>query len=196
MKIKDFFRSVTFKCIVVLSCIAVCSGAILSLLNDLLYVSDAEILQRAINKIYNEEPVIVKEEIDLSSLSTKNEYGTINVVYEMDNGHYLVNATGTGGYKNGTVTVYTAFTVENDALTGIYKIVVSDNQNQSYISNIDAAYLAKYVNSTEVVQDGGYFTTDSGYMVTGATQVSNATNNAVNAGLYFMRTQIFGGERT
>ncbi len=192
MKLKDFFRSVTFKCIVVLAAIAVLSGALLSLLNDLLYVSDAEVLQRAINQIYTEETVSVEEEIDLSDMETTNEYGSVNFAYAMDNGQYLVNATGTGGYKDGTVTVYAAFIVKDEALTGIYKVVITGNTSQSFISEMDEEFLSRYTTANSVVSGSGYFTTGDGYLVTGATEVSNATNNAVNAGLYFMRTQILG----
>ena len=49
MKLKDFFRSVTFRCIVVLAAIAILSGAILSLLNDLLYVSAVFFFDSTIN---------------------------------------------------------------------------------------------------------------------------------------------------
>ena len=124
MKIKDFFRSITFRCIVVLAAIALLSGAILSLLNDILYVSDEEILQRTLNKIYVDEEVGA-ETVSLDSLDVENDYGTVKNVYAMDNGQYLVEATGKNGYKGGTVTAYTAFLAEDGALTGIYKVVIT-----------------------------------------------------------------------
>ncbi len=39
MKLKDFFRSNSFKCIVVLLAIALVCGAVLAFCNDLFYVS-------------------------------------------------------------------------------------------------------------------------------------------------------------
>ena len=183
MKIKDFFRSITFRCIVVLAAIALLSGAILSLLNDILYVSDEEILQRTLNKIYVDEEVGA-ETVSLDSLDVENDYGTVKNVYAMDNGQYLVEATGKNGYKGGTVTAYTAFLAEDGALTGIYKVVITGNVSQSFISEMDAEYLA---GGTE------YFPTTPGrtdYVVTGATKVSDATNNAVNAAMCFLRTEL------
>lgn len=195
MKVKDFFRSITFRCIVVLAAIALLSGAILSLLNDILYVSDEEILQRTLNKIYVDEEVGA-ETVSLDSLDVENDYGTVKNVYAMDNGQYLVEATGKNGYKGGTVTAYTAFLAEDGALTGIYKVVITGNVSQSFISEMDAEYLAGYTtaDASEIVSGGTeYFPTTPGrtdYVVTGATKVSDATNNAVNAAMYFLRTEL------
>lgn len=113
----------------------------------------------------------------------------------MENGQYLVEATGRGGYKGGTVTAYTAFNVENGALTGIYKVVITGNVSQSFISEMDNEYLSHYTTekANGIVSGSEYFSTaDSDYIVTGATMVANATNNAVNAGMYFLRTQVLG----
>lgn len=194
MKLKDFFRSITFRCIVVLASIALLSGAILSLLNDILYVSDAEVFQRTINKIYTDEEVGA-EAIDLTGLDTENDYGSVKNAYAMDNGQYLVEATGKDGYKGGTVTAYTAFLAEDGALTGIYKVVITDNVSQSFISKMDSKYLAGYTTEEASAIVGGteYFPTVPGrtdYIVTGATKVSDATNNAVNAAMCFLRTQV------
>ena len=194
MKLKDFFRSVTFRCIVVLAAIAILSGAILSLLNDLLYVSADEVLQRTINKIYTEETVAIAETIvdpDSDEAVAAGEYGSVGSAYRMENGQYLVEATGRGG----TVTAYTAFNVENGALTGIYKVVITGNVSQSFISEMDNEYLSHYTTekANGIVSGSEYFSTaDSDYIVTGATMVANATNNAVNAGMYFLRTQVLG----
>lgn len=198
MKLKDFFRSVTFRCIVVLAAIAILSGAILSLLNDLLYISADEVLQRTINKIYTEETVAIAETIvdpDSDEAVAAGEYGSVGSAYRMENGQYLVEATGRGGYKGGTVTAYTAFNVENGALTGIYKVVITGNVSQSFISEMDNEYLSHYTTekANGIVSGSEYFSTaDSDYIVTGATMVANATNNAVNAGMYFLRTQVLG----
>ena len=42
MTVKEFFKSKTFRCIVVLLCIALVSGGLLAIMNDLMHVSDAE----------------------------------------------------------------------------------------------------------------------------------------------------------
>ena len=47
MKTKDFLRSDSFKCIVVLLVIALVCGVLLAVANDLFYVSDEELWLRS-----------------------------------------------------------------------------------------------------------------------------------------------------
>ena len=55
MTVKQFIKSKSFKCILVLLCIALVSGALLAILNDVLAVSDEERVMRTIKKIYGKE---------------------------------------------------------------------------------------------------------------------------------------------
>ena len=50
-----FFKSAWFKCTLVLLVIAVVSGSLISILSNVLYVSDEERTARAIKKIYGQE---------------------------------------------------------------------------------------------------------------------------------------------
>ena len=49
------FKSLWFKCIVVLLVIAIISGGLLAILNSVFAVSDEERTKRAVKKIYGEE---------------------------------------------------------------------------------------------------------------------------------------------
>ena len=53
MKTKDFLRSDSFKCIVVLLVIALVCGVLLAVANDLFYVSDEELWLRSMEKVYD-----------------------------------------------------------------------------------------------------------------------------------------------
>ena len=73
MKIKDFLKSNTFKSIIVLMCIALVAGGLLAILSDVLYVSDKERTERAIQNIYGEK--IGFEELEIHNKN--KEYGSI-----------------------------------------------------------------------------------------------------------------------
>ena len=64
MKGREFFSSASFKSIVVLILIAVVLGGALSILNDVLYVSAEEEVNRAIKKIYGREIGCEEKELD------------------------------------------------------------------------------------------------------------------------------------
>ena len=66
MKGREFFSSASFKSIVVLILIAVVLGGALSILNDVLYVSAEEEVNRAIKKIYGREIGWEEKELDRS----------------------------------------------------------------------------------------------------------------------------------
>lgn len=55
MTVKQFLKSQAFKCIIVLLCIALVAGGLLSILNDLLSVSAEERTMRAIESVYGEQ---------------------------------------------------------------------------------------------------------------------------------------------
>jgi len=101
MKGREFFSSASFKSIVVLILIAVVLGGALSILNDVLYVSAEEEVNRAIKKIYGREIGWEEKELD-AEFSSNDDYGEINTVYLLEDGNYLVQSTGADGYKKGT----------------------------------------------------------------------------------------------
>ena len=79
MKVKDFLKSVTLKCILVLLAIALVAGGLLSILNDVLYVTAEEKLQRVVSKLYGETDAEVRE-LELTETDKANSYGTVNTV--------------------------------------------------------------------------------------------------------------------
>ena len=106
-----FFKSAWFKCTAVLLAIAVISGGLLALLNDVLYVSPEERTGRALQKIYDkaltsdEYDVIL--DVDSGNTAIAYDFGQIEKIFivgEEDEEHDLLfKTTGNEGYKGGTV---------------------------------------------------------------------------------------------
>lgn len=206
MTVKAFFKSNAFKSLAVLIAIVLVAGALLAICNDLLYISDEERLARSLSKIYGKE--VTAEEVELTDEERSYTYGTVDAVYYIhDDGNYLFQTTGKGGYSNGngTVTVWTIVTCTgtreegNLALTGIEKVVYDSNEGQSYIGTLTDRFYAAFAEQDARVAEGGYFTTTAGSddiynIATGASGSSNAACNAVNTALACFRTVFMGGE--
>lgn len=204
MTVKAFFKSNAFKSLAVLIAIVLVAGALLAICNDLLYISDEERLARSLSKIYGKE--VTAEEVELTDEERSYTYGTVDAVYYVhDDGNYLFQTTGEGGYSNGTVTVWTIVTCTgtreegNLALTGIEKVVYDSNEGQSYIGTLTDRFYAAFAEQDARVAEGGYFTTTAGSddiynIATGASGSSNAACNAVNTALACFRTVFMGGE--
>ena len=92
MTVKQFLKSQAFKCIIVLLCIALVAGGLLSILNDLLSVSAEERTMRAIESVYGEQLNYETLTFDESELA--NEYGSIDQAYLLENGCYMLRSTG------------------------------------------------------------------------------------------------------
>lgn len=168
---------------VMLSIILFCGG-LLALLSDLLFVTSEERIQRAINKIYSEGNVQLEQTIDVNSVDINeyNETGVIKACYKLNNGDYLVLATGKKGYSNGSITSYVAIdsecTVKNvveDSYTGQTLMAKLSNLYQNFIGKTAD-------NSKNEVSE----------IVTGATYSSNAASNSVYVALQFV-SKIIGG---
>ena len=110
MTVKEFFKSKTFRCIVVLLCIALVSGGLLAIMNDLLNVSDEERVSRTIKSIYGKEMAYEEIQTDFST-----ELGRMEKLYALSDGNVLAQATGFQGYKQGTVSVWCVARFENGA---------------------------------------------------------------------------------
>lgn len=189
LTIKGFFKSTSFKCIVVLLAIVLISGILLTICNSLFYVSDQERLDRAIAKIYGYS--VTTEEVDLTNLETEYDNGTINSAYHViDDGNYLINASGTGGF-GGNVTCWIIVEMSDNAVSGIAKVVIDSGAGETYLSRITDEDLEFFTNN---YGDGYFSSTDyaSNTIGTGATApyTRNAITNAVNTALEFTRTQI------
>ena len=82
MTVKDFLKGRAFRSIVILTVIALCSGLLLAICNDLLAVSDTERTQRAIKEVYGK--MVKYEDYDLKEENKINEFGTIDTVYLLE----------------------------------------------------------------------------------------------------------------
>lgn len=171
MTVKQFLKSKAFKCVIVLMCIALVSGALLSICNDLLSVSDEERVLRTIKKIYGKE--VAYEEVEAEY---NTEIGRIDNIYKLDDGNYLVKSTGFDGYQKGTVSVWLVAKYEEGVYVGIDDVSIAGNEKQTLMSKFTSGVLSGYEGKEE----------DFNIVVGGATYSSRALNNAVNvAAEYF-----------
>lgn len=184
MTVKQFFKSQAFKCIIVLVCIAMVAGGLLAILNDLLAVSEEERTQRAIEKVYG-TPMNYEDLTQDYSQSLSNEYGTLNKIYLLENGNYLVQATGGEGYKGGTITVWVVLSFDDTTFKGIEKVVLESYEKQTLMSKMKYDVYSAH---NDEITGGLYFTTGSNGITvieSGATMSTNALNRAVNTAIMF-----------
>lgn len=168
MTLKNFLKSKTFKCIIVLLVIALISGGLLAILNDVLEVSSEERVQRTITKIYGK--TIGYEEVE--GVEFSNENGSIVKVYKLEDNNILVQALGKFGYKNGSITIWAVAKYKENKFDCLSNIQVASYVNQTLMSKFTDKELKKYdINGINDV---------SNYVISGATYSSNAMNNAVN----------------
>lgn len=196
MTVKEFFKSKSFKCIVVLVCIAVISGGLLAILNDLLYVSDDERTARAIKTIYKTEIGFTSVEINESDAT--NDFGSINSVFLLEDGNYLIQATGIDGYKGGTVTTWAVAEFIDGKYNGLTSVSVESYYKQTLMSAFSGNYFKVYTQKNDIIDGGGFYSTVAGDNVVvnvqaAATYSSKAINNAVNSTLTYIRAVLQGG---
>ncbi|MDE7330534.1 MAG: hypothetical protein K2N30_05575 [Clostridia bacterium] len=183
VKKQPFFKTNSFKCVIALLCVLLVSGIFLTIMNSLLYVTDAERFDRAINKIYGKS--VRTESVAVVGFDDGNY--TINEAYLVkDDGNYLINATGKGGFDNGTVTCWVVIEVKNGQVAGVGKVVIASNTAQSYISRVTDAALNQF---GELYEAGIYYTPD---LITAATVnlTKNAICNSVNGALAFVNARL------
>lgn len=171
---------------VMLSIILLCGG-LLAILSDVLFVSNEERISRAIAKIYKEEPTNLEQTIDVNQVdgSSFEELGFVKSAYALDNGDYLVLATGKKGYSNGTVTTYVALEV-NENIVSVKKVVEDSYTGQTLMAKLSSIYerfIGKTSNNSvdEVVE-----------IVGGATYSSSAASNSVYVAMQFVSLVIGG----
>ena len=191
-KIKEFFKSTSFKCIAVLLAIVLVCGILLTICNSLFKVTAQERLDRVLSQIYGES-VETKEHELTEYETTEFDNGSINNVYEVtSDGNYLISSTGTGGFSGGTVTCWVVIEMTDGSVSGIGNVVVSENTNQSWIANVPDSAFEHF---GESYTDGETFDVsdwqDNG-LTGGATGSTTAIVNAVNTALLFARSQIAG----
>ncbi|MBP5686635.1 MAG: FMN-binding protein [Clostridia bacterium] len=191
---RTLFKNVWFKCITALLLIAAVSGGLLSVLNDVLFVSAEEHTDRAIVKIYGE---LKQYDVEYDAAQDGAEtidygYGRIDKVFTVDNGaDYLFKTTGYRGYKEGTITLWVRVSV-NGGVYSIEKVVLESYEKQTLMSKLGGEYYGKFRLSdvTAEYKAGRLFSAtdeDKNYnAVSGATFSATAGNNAVNCVLKYL----------
>ena len=174
------------KAIAVLVIICLVCGALLALCNDLLYISDQDRLERAMQKVYKNFEL--QEELTVNpdpSINSSSSFGKVNRVLLSKDGAYIIEALGIGGYQNGTVTLYVIIGAD----AKIKGWAVKDNDKQSYIDRIPSYAGTTWYVGVDATEDK---TLDT--VMTGATVsfTSNAIKNAINMATSYYRKAILG----
>ncbi len=197
MTAKEFFKSTAFKCICVLLCIVLICGILLTICNALFFVSDDERTARAVAKVFPGEEVSYIQD-DVNERYSDTTGYTINQAFTMTGAHegqYLIEVVGKGGYKSGTVTCWiladaVSGTVANPgSFTGIDKVVITDNNKQSFIGNIGSGDIQSVINK----QDGDNFSSyNTDGIKTGATFTLGAITSAMNGAKSYIESVYCG----
>lgn len=184
MTAKQFFKSTTFKCLITLLCVLLVSGVFLTVMNALLKVTDEERFERAINKIYGKS--VKTEAVAVGEQLNPDNYNIDDAYLVKDDGNYLIKSTGKGGFDNGTVTCWVVVVVKSGAVSGVDKVVIDSNKSQSYIGNINSAFLDGF--KTNFNPDVPY-NANVGFVKTGATFSATAICRAVNGAVDFVNAK-------
>ena len=122
--------------VIVLLAIALVSGLLLSVLNDILYISDEERTARDLSKVYQSES-FTQLTID-ENFKSKDEYGEIVYVYQAADGAYVIKTIGTMGYKGKSEIV---MAIKDNT---IVNMIVSSFGGDDKTTTIKDKYLAQY----------------------------------------------------
>lgn len=177
--------------VLVLVVIALVSGGLLAILNDLLYVSDEERTNRSLNKVYASES-FTELEIDADYASSA-DYGEIVYLYEAADGTIIISAKGQKGWKGQSEIV---MAVNNGT---IVNMIVSTYGGDDKTTSIDADYLKQYT--------GMQVTADLKFTVSGeagavdvssgasATHTMGSICSAANMAVYYLvNSDVMGGD--
>lgn len=195
MTAKQFFKGKAFKCILVLLCIMLISGILLSVCWGFLEVTDEERFARKINKMYSGETVTATEQ-DISDKNTSVSGATVqNVWLITEKKDYLVQAASRG--YGGDIVCWIAVSLNDDMQTvkGIRKVIkYAVGDSAELIGNIGEEVYEKF--TTDYV-DGKIF--DYGtegteeYIYTGASSTMGAICRCVNGSVEFIKAYASGG---
>lgn len=201
----NLFKKTWFRCIFVLSLLAIILAGILTVLNDVLYVSSEERTMRAIVKIYGKE-VSYTIEYDADKEGKEIEcadYGRISKIYYVGDNtsteyEMLFQSTGINGFKGGEITCWTKIKVK-DGKYDIDKVVLESFTKQTFMSKLGAEFYDgfKLTDVTEKYKAGLDFSAidvkDKEEIlnpVSGATKSATAGTNAVNCVLYYLGEKV------
>lgn len=220
MSVKEFFKSNVFKCIAALLCVLLVSGGFLTIAYGFLEVTEGERLNRAVSGIYEGKEVsvyglddsgnellidssvsnpqgLLKEKLTIGSAEIQQAYKVVYTEDEKEVLNYLVSSLGKGGYSGGSITCWVALTIEDNEISGIYKIQISTNASQTLMSDINGSSLLKDI--AEAYETDKYYVpdkTNSEFIVSGATMSSTAVCNSVNGAIAYVRTEVLNEEIT
>ena len=191
--VKEFFKSTAFKCIYVLLAIVLVCGVLLAFCNDLFEVTAEEKLNRTLSKIYGQS--VEAEDALKDGMTLEFDNGEINSAYLVkDDGNYLVNASGTGGYY-GSVACWIVVEISDNSLSGIRSVIVDKADNASEFTNrISEDNLEYFADSFDGEEEFTVSDWQGDSLHGGATPqlTMTAIVNAVNTALEFVRTQLLG----
>lgn len=171
--------------ILVLICL-VCT-LLLAFAKDIFAVSDETKFNRSMAKIY--EGFVKDSDVPLEDDPDIPAYGEVKSIVKATDGGYVVEVVGNGGYKDGTVTLYVAFSA-NKLIKGW---AIKDSVNQSFVSKITDAHTSTWyipVNETDYTLPDSYPLGNN--KATGATYTSTAINHAINVAVYYANHHLFG----
>ncbi|MCD8294211.1 MAG: FMN-binding protein [Clostridia bacterium] len=199
MTAKQFFHGKAFKCIIVILIIVLVCGIFLTFCNSLFAVSDEERTDRAIAKLYTDETVHatdITEDVP-DTVSFEYDYSTITTFYSVDNGDYVVKASGKGGY-GGNVVTWVVVKDDGAKVTGIGTVLAqsSENSGESFLSNLSDAnfeqFSEDYVDG--IIYSYGYANGSTAhgdmYISTGASKSYRGVCNAVNGAIEFVNNYL------
>ena len=177
--------------VIVLLAIALVSGLLLSVLNDILYISDEERTARDLSKVYQSES-FTQLTID-ENFKSKDEYGEIVYVYQAADGAYVIKTIGTMGYKGKSEIV---MAIKDNT---IVNMIVSSFGGDDRTTTIKDKYLAQYY-GMEVTDDLVFVmnpTGGSGEVNVFAGASSNYTKTSIcaaaNMSVYYYNNVLKGG---
>ncbi len=185
-----FINNIWFRCISVLLIIAVVSGALITVLSNLLYVSSEERTARAIKKIYGEEKEFtITLDVEQGDSAVEYAFGKIEKIYNVGD-DLLFMTTGYNGYKNGTITVWVKVVIDNES-DKIDKVILQDYDKQTLMSKLGSGYYDGFLTDvTTAYKEGKDFSakdeTKLFNPVSGATMSANAGCNAVNCVIKYL----------
>ena len=133
---KKSFKSTPVFAVIVLVCIALLSGVILSVLSDVLYVSPEEKTERDLAKVYSESTFDLNDPsqpvIDASAVMAG---GTIHYIYQAQDGAIVIKASGEKGWKGSAEIV---LAVKDGK---IVNAIISSYNGDDKTSSIKGSYL-------------------------------------------------------
>lgn len=195
MTVKEFFKGKAFKCIIVLTCIMLISGILLSVCWGFLEVTDEERFARKIGSVYGGETVTSTEQ-DIADKNTSVSGAQIQKVWLIEEKKdYLVQAASQG--NGGSVTCWVAVSMDDNlkSVEGIAKVLVySVADAAEYVMNIGDEVYEKFVTDYEdgKVFDYGNINSDE-YIYTGASSTLSAICKCVNGSVEFIKAYAGGG---